>query len=388
MASRPTYSCKVKLEPNVQYVAKVFDYGECVAEDTSAHTFDGTRVFEGWAKPEVPSDFGVGLILGPSGSGKTLLLREFGTEETPTWDQDLAVVSQFGHSDIALERLEAVGLNSVPSFCGPYHVMSNGEKFRADLARKLKSGAVIDEFTSVVDRNVAKAACVALHRYATRKNLRNVVLASCHYDVLEWLQPDWWFDTANGILHDGRSLRQPEIKIRVYPCKRTVWPVFRNFHYYNVGPLPSSCRSYLATAEFGGNGIEEVVGFVASRPLPSGTVKKAWLACRTVILPDFQGLGIGPRLSDSIAQMHIDEGKRYFSKTTSHRLGGWRDRPNSGWKPTSKYDPKKGPVGRFNRRLRGSKAKTEHHEITSFGGTRRGGYFSHEYVGFLHGTRT
>jgi GNAT superfamily N-acetyltransferase len=245
----------------------------------------------------------------------------------------------------------------------------------------LKNGAVVDEFTSVVDRNVAKSACVALRRYVTRRGLKNIVLASCHYDILEWLQPDWWFDTANGVLHSGRSLRRPEIKIRIYPCKRTLWSMFRNFHYYNTGSLPSSCRPFLATAEFGGNGVEEVVGFVATRPLPSGTMKKAYIACRTVVLPDFQGLGIGPRISDAVAQMHIKEGKRYFSKTTSHRLGGWRDRENSGWRPTSKYDPKKGPMGRFNRRVRGSKSPTANNEITSFGGTRRVGYFSHEYVG-------
>jgi ABC-type ATPase with predicted acetyltransferase domain len=53
-------------------------------------------------------------------------------------------------------------LNSVPSWYKPYQVLSNGEKFRADLARKLKSNTVIDEFTSVVDRTVAKAASVSL----------------------------------------------------------------------------------------------------------------------------------------------------------------------------------------------------------------------------------
>lgn len=378
MASRPIYKTTIKLDPAVQHAAAAFDYG--VGKD--AHIFDGTRIFEGWAKPNVPVDFSLGLILGPSGTGKTLLLKEFGEEECPSWEPDKAVVSQFGHSDVALEKLEAVGLNSVPSWCSPYHILSNGEKFRADLARKLKNGAVIDEFTSVVDRNVAKSACVALHRYAVRNNLKRVVLASCHYDILEWLQPDWWFDTADGTLHDGRLLQRPEIKIRIYPCKRTLWRMFRNFHYYNTGSLPSSCRSYVATAEFGKNGIEETVGFVASRPLPSGTLKASYIASRTVVLPDFQGLGIGPRLSDAVAQMHLDEGKRYFSKTTSYRLGGWRDRPNSGWRPTSKYNPKKGPMGRFNRRVRGSKPRTAHHEITNFGGIRRSGYFSHEFVGF------
>jgi hypothetical protein len=374
MASRPIYKSTVVLDAAVQHAAAGFDYGRRDNDGKYEHAFDGVRIFEGWAKPEVPLDFGIGLLLGPSGSGKTLLLRQFGTEETPTWEPTKAVVSQFGHSDVALEKLEAVGLNSVPSWCSPFHVLSNGEQFRANLARKLKDGAVIDEFTSVVDRNVAKSASVALRRYVDRRVLKGIVLASCHYDILEWLRPDWWFDTVDGVLHSGRLLRRPEIKVRIYPCKRTLWTLFRNFHYYNTGALPSSCRPFVATAEFGANGIEEVVGFVASRPLPSGTMKKAWIACRTVVLPDFQGLGIGPRISDAVAKIHVDEGKRYFSKTTSHRLGGWRDRPASDWKPTSKYDPKKGPMGRFNRRKRGNQ------NITAFGGTRIGGFFSHEYV--------
>src|SRR5439155_11377632 len=159
---------------------------------------------------------------GPSGSGKTLLLREFGQEEQPLWEPDKAIVSHFGHSDIALEKLEAVGLNSVPSWCSSYHVLSTGEKFRADLARKLKDGAVVDEFTSVIDRNVAKSACVALRRYVNKVGLQNIVLASCHYDILEWLQPDWYFDTADGSMHDGRLLRRPEIKIRIYSSRRDV----------------------------------------------------------------------------------------------------------------------------------------------------------------------
>jgi ABC-type ATPase with predicted acetyltransferase domain len=97
----------------------------------------------------------------------------------------------------------AVGLNTIPSWYKPYQVLSNGEKFRADVARKLKSNAVIDEFTSVVDRNVAKAASVSLSRYIKNNDIENIVLSTCHRDILEWLEPDWVIDTDAGEFQQG-----------------------------------------------------------------------------------------------------------------------------------------------------------------------------------------
>jgi GNAT superfamily N-acetyltransferase len=53
------------------------------------------------------------------------------------------------------------------------------------------------------------------------------------------------------------------------------------------------------------------------------------------VLPDFQGMGIGVRFSDTIAQMHLDEGKRYFSRTAHPRMGFYREHSPL-WKPTTK----------------------------------------------------
>jgi ABC-type ATPase with predicted acetyltransferase domain len=105
-----------------------------------------------------------------------------------------------------------VGLNSIPSWYKPYAVLSNGERFRADLARKIEDGAVIDEFTSVVDRNVAKAASVALSKYIRKNNIKNVVLSTCHRDILEWLEPDWVIDTDLGEYTEGFFLPDQKLK--------------------------------------------------------------------------------------------------------------------------------------------------------------------------------
>jgi GNAT superfamily N-acetyltransferase len=331
--------------------------------------FEGTSSFECWAKPAV-ENFSIGLILGPSGSGKSLLLKEFGTEETLEWDESKAVVSHFDNPLDAVSRLMAVGFNDARSFVRPYHVLSTGEQFRAGLARKLKDGAVIDEFTSVVDRNVAKAASVAMKRYVTKAGLRNIVLATCHRDILEWVQPDWYFDTTDGTLHDGRLLRRPPIELRIYPCKRGIWGMFAPHHYLSH-ELASAAKCFVAVAEF--EGVSNIVGFVSSLPYPTGSIKRAWREHRTVVLPDFQGLGIGPRISDAVADLHRNEGKRYFSRTAHPRFGAYRDKRNSGWMRTSQNK-----YARVQAQDKGTHTGAE--RINSFGGDSRLA-FSHEYVG-------
>lgn len=199
-------------------VEKAFD---CVS--------NGMIEYYPWDKPNVPESFGIGVIVGSSGSGKSTLLKDFGIESKPEWKYNEPIISHFKNPDDAINRLSAVGLNSVPSWYLPYHVLSNGEQFRADLARKLSDGAVIDEFTSVVDRNVAKAASVALSKYVKKSNIKNLVLSTCHRDVLEWLEPDWVIDTDLGEYTEGFFLSDQKLKLKSFvqnvisgPCLKTI----------------------------------------------------------------------------------------------------------------------------------------------------------------------
>lgn len=92
-------------------------------------------------------------------------------------------------------------MGDVPAWLRPYHVLSNGEKFRAGLARIIcekPQRVVIDEFTSVIDRQIAKIGAQAFAKSWRRNNSGQVVLLSCHYDIIEWLQPDWVYDTRTG----------------------------------------------------------------------------------------------------------------------------------------------------------------------------------------------
>lgn len=176
--------------------------------------FDGVSTFYPWKMPtKLPTKFKLGVIVGSSGSGKSTLLKQFGLEQNPIWESNKSIVSHFKTPDEAINKLGSVGLNSVPSWYKPYSVLSNGEKFRADLARKIKSNVVIDEFTSVVDRAVAKAASVSLSRYIKNNGLENIVLSTCHRDILEWLEPDWVLDTDTGELLDGFFLSDQKSKL-------------------------------------------------------------------------------------------------------------------------------------------------------------------------------
>lgn len=147
-------------------------------------------------------EWNVGLIVGGSGTGKTTIAREvFGDNLYSGMPHtDKAVIDDMpqGNSIQDIERMfTSVGFASPPNWLRPYNVLSNGEKMRCDLAYALLSGqdmVVYDEFTSVVNRQVAKAASFAISKCVRRNNKRFVAI-SCHDDIIEWLQPDWIYNT-------------------------------------------------------------------------------------------------------------------------------------------------------------------------------------------------
>jgi ABC-type ATPase with predicted acetyltransferase domain len=195
-----------KLEREISPLISVVDRDEFIAASEVAFDaiFDGTSRFYPWKMPtQIPKDFKLGVIVGSSGSGKSTLLKNFGQEEKPIWDHNKSIISHFENPKDGINKLSSVGFNSIPSWYKPYHVLSNGEKFRADLARKIKSNAVIDEYTSVVDRTVAKAASMSLSRYIKNNDISGVVLSTCHHDIVDWLEPDWVLNTDTGELLSG-----------------------------------------------------------------------------------------------------------------------------------------------------------------------------------------
>lgn len=173
--------------------------------------------------PVESQDWQIGAIIGPSGSGKTTLveaLKEAGfTEaELDEWSPELSILDGIaGGFDKATGALASVGLGTVPSWIRPYHVLSNGEKFRASLARILNGTAtdvVIDEFTSVVDRRVACIGAGAFAKAWRRRPAGRVVVVGPHFDILPWIKPDWVVRTSTTgptVTADDWERMRPEI---------------------------------------------------------------------------------------------------------------------------------------------------------------------------------
>ena len=193
------------------------NFGDVAVAMAQDFDFDLRRSNE----PFVPFDlesltskpFRVGLVVGPSGSGKTQALNTVArfADRSLLWDPKKCVADRFENKEIAEKCLAGAGLNSVPQWFKPYRILSNGERYRADLAIALMETLIsdkvvaVDEFTSVVDRVVARSLCESLSRFLT-KNSR-LLLATCHYDVVEWIQPDWVADVTDHSVTRNRSQR-------------------------------------------------------------------------------------------------------------------------------------------------------------------------------------
>ena len=110
----------------------------------------------------------IGVIVGRSGSGKTSIAKQLFPE---------AYIRGFEYThkcvlDNFPENLEtqeitrmlcSVGSASPPDWLKNYDCLSQGEKMRVDIARALcldKPEIVFDEFTSVVDREIAKVSAL------------------------------------------------------------------------------------------------------------------------------------------------------------------------------------------------------------------------------------
>ena len=269
-----------------------------------------TRRWEG-DLPLEERDWNIGLIVGPSGCGKsTILSRAFGAPKTLKWGKP-SVVDDFNGDlsmQIITETCQAVGFNTVPAWMRPYKVLSNGEKFRVEMARRLieePDPILVDEFTSVVDRQVATIAAHAVQKYVRRNN-RRFIAATCHYDVIDWLQPDWVLEPAT-MEFQWRSLqRRPDLRVEIARVPYSYWRVFAPFHYLTA-ELSHAARCF---ALFVDGTIAAFAG-VLYRPHPR--VRDVVGLSRLVTLPDFQGFGLAMVLADTVASAYAAVGRRFHT---------------------------------------------------------------------------
>lgn len=262
-------------------------------------------------------DFQILVITGSSGSGKSTFSKYFGEEEKISWDNEKAIVSNFKDAKDASTRLNAVGLSSIPVWCRPFDVLSVGEQFRANTARRLVSGCVIDEFTSTVNRETAMSCSASISKYIRANNLRKCVFVSCHKDFIDVLCPDYVIDLDSECLYDTRRLLRRRFELSIYETelKREMWKIFKPHHYLSAD-INISCKMYIAYLD------DEPVACCAILPQPGvhDANGNAWRIHRLVVLPDYQGLGIATKLVEYICDLFSYHDKIVYLRTSHIKL--------------------------------------------------------------------
>lgn len=284
---------------------------------------EATSVREWDADVVLPPAWSVGVIVGPSMAGKTTLAHELFPGELVEqgawdWPADKCVPDGFpaGCSvDEIAGLLSSVGFSSPPDWLKPYAALSNGGKFRVDLARTLAERpqrAVVDEFGSLVHQQARQVAAAAAAK-AVRRRSGQLVALLCHDDATEYFEPDWVIRIRPGerVTADAvrGSVRRPPITLKVVRAVPSAWERFRHHHYLSHD-LHRAAKCFVGLV--GG----EPAAFASVLPFPHA-VRPGWREHRTVCLPDFQDVGLGNALSEFVASLFAATGRPYTS-TTGH----------------------------------------------------------------------
>jgi ABC-type polar amino acid transport system ATPase subunit/predicted GNAT family acetyltransferase len=273
---------------------------------------------------DLPEVWHVGLIVGHSGSGKSTIARElFGDNIVEGYEYTHGSILDDMPKNASVREismaLNSVGFSSPPSWLKPYAVLSNGEKMRCDIARAMLENRdffVFDEFTSVVDRNVAQISSFAIQK-AVRRSGRRFVAVTCHYDVQNWLMPDWVYNTDTMTFQtidaETQKKNRPAIKLEIREIKHDkskIWGMFAKYPYLSHSFNPAA-RTFVCYANEHLAGFTSVLHFM--HPKKKNTVREH----RTVVLPDFQGVGIGGAMTSAVADYFQRAGKVYITTTSN-----------------------------------------------------------------------
>lgn len=261
--------------------------------------------------PIEEKQWSVGLIVGPSGCGKSTVARNIWPTELAkkiTWNSN-TIVDNFDQG-MTVEQisnaLSSVGLSTIPAWLRPYEVLSNGEKFRAEMARRLAEHdetIVVDEFTSVVDRQIAKIVCHSVQKQI-RKLEKRFVAITCHEDVVDWLQPDWVFRPDLCDFQWRLVRRRPSIEVKISRLPYEAWSIFSRYHYLTA-ELNRSAQCFGLWA----NG--RLACFAGVLHRPHAKTKNIKGVSRLVTLPDWQGLGLAFVLSETLEAAYAAKGIRF-----------------------------------------------------------------------------
>jgi ABC-type polar amino acid transport system ATPase subunit/GNAT superfamily N-acetyltransferase len=310
----PTFDIVKEVRPSKTFrVASVIGKFDLQSENIVEH-FKGDI--------DIPDEWQVGLIVGKSGTGKTTIAKQlFEDAYITSYDYSAETVLDDMPKECSVEQItsafNSVGFSSPPSWLKPYSVLSNGQKMRVDLARAILEDNelfVFDEFTSVVDRNVAQIGSFAMQK-AIRKTNKKFIAVTCHFDVQDWLLPDWVFntDTMTFQSFEGQKKNRPKIEFEIYQTgDKSIWKMFAKHHYLSH-THNNAANVFIAMV----NG--EVAGFLSVLHLPNKDprIKRVH---RLVILPDYQGAGIGIKFLNEVGNIYKKDKWRYTISTSAPSL--------------------------------------------------------------------
>lgn len=283
--------------------------------------------------PVLPEEWSIGVLYGPSGSGKTTLLKTL--FKVPNVYKSVNQIDQNARPiDILPEDLLlAVGMKSIPSWYTPIKYLSGGETERLICGTKMLNAKkhsmvqenaevlVMDEFTSFVDRSTAKGMARGVGKWCSKNNIR-LVVATIHKDIFPYISPSWIWSTRLEKFLDIPAV--PDLNITYSKGKIEDWDYFSKYHYLQSKISPA-CNVYLACVD------EDIVGFISL----VGHIGGGKRIHRLVVFPEWQGLGIGPRILEDICKKEITNFPDIYIKTSHPSMGRYLE-SSCYWTPTAR----------------------------------------------------
>lgn len=307
------------------------------------------------------------LVTGPSGSGKSSVLRaiadEVGGSERVTaarFPRNRSVVDCVAPNApmaVALEILTACGLGEPRLWVRRFRDLSDGEQFRAALARAIgravrsKTSPVIfcDEFTAILHRRIAKGIAYNLRKLVTRHSLR-LVVATTSDDIAGDLQPDQHVALGGATTEvveraPRRQVMSLRRRVRVAPGSVRDYRVFGPMHYRHRDSLGFVDKVFLLKESRGGDAVGILV--FAHAPIELSLRNQVTdgrfirnvrrlnrelrILRRLVMHPDVRGCGLGhyfvretlPRVGVRFVEALAAMGtvNPVFEKAGMHRIG-------------------------------------------------------------------
>jgi GNAT superfamily N-acetyltransferase len=124
---------------------------------------------------------------------------------------------------------------------------------------------------------------------------------------LTGLTPTGSFALTQWSLAEKKS--RPPVELRIHRCGSSLWKMFRQYHHLN-GKRGASVRCYTAAY------LGKPIAFMAVACVRMRT--KYYRVSRLVVLPDYQGIGVGKRILNFIADLYSTQTKLPFCILTSN----------------------------------------------------------------------